>query len=196
MCDINVATLQDRDLSPFIIKKVWTYCLQLWHHQRGEWMPSLITEAPIYLKEDLMSALYGYHIYSHFLFSKTHRDFIRQLLLHLKRCIFFPGNYIVEKGDVDGCMYFIHKGQVIVVDVQETSELTRELLVEGNSFGVAQGLFMIPHQYSYIAHTVVDTISLNLKDWKYLNYWFPASMQSIYKSAAEFNIRSPVRDSR
>lgn len=154
-------------------------------------MPNLITEAPKYLREDLMKALYGNHIHTHFLFSKTHTDFTRQLLLHLKRCIFFPGNYIVEKGDIDGCMYFIHKGQVVVIDIQEKTEIMRELLVQGKSFGEAQGLFMIPHQFSYKAHTIVDAISLHLRDWEYLMYWFPASRECIFKSAAEFGIRTP-----
>lgn len=181
--------LKDRDLSPFILNKVWTYCLQLWQRQRGEWMPNLITEAPKYLKEDLMTGLYGHHIQTHFLFSKTHKDFMRQLLLHLKRCIFFPGNHIVAKGDIDGCMYFIHKGQVVVIDGQDTTEITRELLVQGKSFGEAQGLFMIPHQFSYKAHTIVDAISLHLRDWEYLMHWFPASKECILASAAEFGVR-------
>lgn len=156
-------------------------------------MPTLITEAPSSLKQDLMNALYGHHIHHHFLFSKTHTDFTRQLLLHLKRCIFFPGNYIVEKGDIDGCMYFIHKGQVTVIDIQEKNEAVRELLVQGKSFGEAQGLFMIPHQFSYKAHTIVDAISLHFEDWEYLMRWFPASKQSIYKSAAEFGVRNPLK---
>lgn len=184
-------TFQDRDLSPFILNKVWRYCLQLWHRQRGEWMPILITEAPTYLKQELMSALYGHHIRSHFLFSKTHTDFMRQLVVHLKRCIFFPGNNIVEKGDIDGCMYFIHKGHVSVMDIQDRTETTREILVQGKSFGEAQGLFMIPYHFSYRAHTIVEAISLHFKDWEYLMSWFPASKETIYKSAAEFGIRVP-----
>lgn len=165
--------------------------MQLWQRQRGEWMPHLITNAPNYLREDLMNALYGNHIQTHFLFSKTHADFMRQLQPHLKRCIFFPGNYLAEKGDIDGCMYFIHKGQVIVIDVQDKTEIIREFLVEGKSFGEAQGLFMTAHQFSYRAHTTVDAISLRLKDWEYLMYWFPASKESIFKSAAEFGITLP-----
>lgn len=156
-------------------------------------MPNLITGAPNYLKQDLMGALYGHHIYSHFFFSKTHTDFTRQLQLHLKRCVFFPGNFIVEKGDIDGRMYFIHRGQVTVVDVQDKTEITRELLVEGKSFGEAQGLFVIPHQFSYRAHTIVDTISLQFSDWEYLMRWFPASRETIYKSANEFGVRMPVK---
>lgn len=156
-------------------------------------MPSLITGARKDLKQDLMSALYGHHIHMHYLFTKTHTDFTRQLLVHLKRCVYFPGNFIVEKGDIDGCMYFIHKGQVTVIDVQDKTEVTRELLVQGKSFGEAQGLFMIPHQFSYRAHTIVDTISLKFKDWQYLLHWFPASKECIYKSAAEFGVRAPTR---
>lgn len=118
---------QGLELSPFIFNNVWKYLLQMWHRQRGEWLPSLIAEAPAYLKQDLMQSLYGNHVRRHYLFSRTHVDFIRQLVVHLRRCVFFPGNFLVEKGDVDGSMYFVQEGMVYVYDKQEDSDIPQEV---------------------------------------------------------------------
>lgn len=176
-------------MSPFILRKIWQYLLQLWHRRRGEWMPSLVTEAHSCIRQDLMLSLYGYHIESHFLFAKTHIDFIRQLVVHLKRCVFFPGNFLVEKGDVDGCMYFIHDGEVNVFDVHGENVIPRERLRKGTSFGESSGLFGTRHAYSYKAYTVVDALLLNYSDWEYLLKWFPASNEDIYEKAKQFNVK-------
>lgn len=147
-------------------------------------MPSLITYSPEYLKQDLMYGLYGHHVQSHFLFARTHTDFIRQLVVHLKRCVFFPGNFIAEKGDVDNSMYFIHDGEIDVYDMMGNNENHIETLANGKSFGEAQGLLGIAHKYSYKAKTVVDAVILKYDQWEYLLNWFPASKEVILDAAA------------
>lgn len=152
-------------------------------------MPSLVTQAPPYIRQDIMLNLYGIHIETHFLFARTHVDFVRQLVVHLKRCVFFPGNFLAEKGDVDGCMYFIHDGEVDVFDVHGENVIPREVLRKGKSFGEASGLFNSPHIYSYKAHTVVDALLLRYLDWEYLLKWFPATREEIYEKASQFQIK-------
>lgn len=120
---------------------------------------------------------------------KTHVDFIRQLVVHLKRCVFFPGNFLAEKGDVDGCMYFIHDGEVDVFEMHGENVIPREVLRKRRSFGEASGLFNKPHEYSYRAHTVVDALLLCYSDWQYLLKWFPASQEEIYSKAIQFHIK-------
>lgn len=176
-------------MSPFILRKVWKYLLQLWHRQRGEWMPILVTKAPPYIKQDILYTLYGHHLETHFLFAKTHIDFLRQVIVHFKRCVYYPGNFLAEKGDVDNCIYFIHEGEVSVFDVLGDNIIPREILRKGRSFGEASGLFRSHHEYSYKAHTVVDALLLNYTDWAYLLQWFPASKKEIYEKALQFHIR-------
>lgn len=62
-----------------------------------------------------MTTIYGKLIKDSYIFCRTERDFIRQLCLQLKHRTYFPGDYIVRDGDVDSCMYFIHRGDVRVV---------------------------------------------------------------------------------
>lgn len=146
-------------------------------------MPSLLSSSPEYLKQDLMQSLYGHHIENHYLFAKTHVDFIRQVVVHLNRCLFFPGNFITEKGDVDNSMYFIHDGEVYVYDIMGKNENLKETMEKGMSFGEAQGLLGIPHEYSYKAKTVVDAVILKRNEWEYLMHWFPASKEVIFEAA-------------
>lgn len=152
-------------------------------------MPAIITEAPAYLKQDLMTALFGYHLTNHFLFANTHTDFLRQLVAHLQRCVFFPGNYLAETGDMDGSMFFIHDGEVEVYDKHGNNDILRIILRRDQSFGEAQGLFNIPHDQSYKARTVVDALILKREDWQFLLDWFPASHEEIMERAAEHRLK-------
>jgi hypothetical protein len=65
-----------------------------------------------------MTEIYGHHVRKSYVFSDVDEPFTRQLCQYLKRVIFFPGNFIVQHGDFDNSMYFIHHGEVaILMDV-------------------------------------------------------------------------------
>nr|XP_022912668.1 uncharacterized protein LOC111423625 [Onthophagus taurus] len=187
--DILKQYLKGRDLSPPIFKLVWEYLLQLWNMQRGEWVPKALYDAPSYLKQDIMKSLYMQHIESHYLFENTHIDFLRQLVIHLKRCIYLPGNYIVESGDVDSAIYFIHKGEVAAYMVSGDEEIQCYFLSANMSFGENQGLQKIPYQHSYKAITTVEILVLKKESWDYLVTHFPASYELIQAKSLEYGLR-------
>lgn len=163
----------------------------MWRRSRGDWLPVLIQEAPTTLKQDLMYGLYGKHLETNYLFYNTHIDFLRQLVCHLKRFMFFPGDYIVEKGDVDFTMYFIHNGEVEVYTKKGNMEIAMQLLSKNSSFGVGPGLYHLQHEFSYKAKTIVDILCLCKKDWETLVTFFPASHQEILERAALHGIFRP-----
>lgn len=132
-----------------------------------------------------MYALYGKHLENHYLFCNTHVDFLRQLVCHLKPCLSFPNHYIVEKNDVDSTMYFIHSGDIEVVEVLGKNTFTHNVLNKDMTFGEAQGLYNIPHAYSYKALSVCSILLLRRCDWIELLDWFPASKEQIYTGATE-----------
>lgn len=152
----------------------------------------MIQESPSSLKENMMQALYGKNLSNHFLFSATHKDFLRQLVVHLERFVFSPGDFIVEKGDSDCCMYFVNTGEVNVYQINAKTETKIQQLNAGMSFGEAQGLYCISHQYSYRANTVCDVLILNKNRWEYLLKWFPASREKIATNARELNLQREV----
>ncbi|GJQ67840.1 hypothetical protein Trydic_g16604 [Trypoxylus dichotomus] len=181
--------LSGRYLSPALLNKAWEYYILLWKLQKGECLPTLITEAPSYLKQDVMLYLFGYHLENHFLFAKTHKDFIRQLVTLFERRVYLPGNVIVEKGDVDDTMYFVHSGEVGAFDRQGTDVIQVFVVKSDMSFGEAQGLYNIPYKMTYKAVSVTFVLALRKSVWEYLLKWFPASQETIMQQAVEYNIR-------
>lgn len=126
-----------------------------------------------------MFALYGYHITNHMLFAKTHVDFIRQLIVHMDPKVYLPGQYIIEKGDIDSRMYFIHEGEVKVYDRHGNNEIEQCVLKTGMSFGEYQALMHGEHIRSVKTSMMCIIISLKTTDWNYLLDWFPASKEII-----------------
>lgn len=164
---------------------MWEYLLDLWVRRNGQALPLIIKEAPFYLKQDIMYAMYGRHLENHYLFAKTHVDFLRQLVCHLKPYVFFPNNIIVEKYDVDSTMYFLHSGEVEVYDVMGKNMNLQKVLTKGMTFGEPQGLYNIPHTHTFKAITVCDVLILRRRDWIELLKWFPASEEQIHIGAKE-----------
>ncbi|KAF9821790.1 hypothetical protein SFRURICE_001901, partial [Spodoptera frugiperda] len=132
--------LRDMDLSVHQMSKMWDYVRELWNRQQGKQMPALVYKLPFRLRCQVMQAVYGSHIRESVIFSKTDDDFRRMLVMWMKHCVFFPGNYIVQCGDSDQCIYFIHRGQVEVLTVHPNlTESIYDVLGPEDSFGIAQG---------------------------------------------------------
>ncbi|RVE53569.1 hypothetical protein evm_001710 [Chilo suppressalis] len=173
--------LRDMDLSEHQMNKMWDYVRELWNRQQGRQMPNLIHHLPFRLRCQVMQTIYGSHIRESIIFSKADDDFKRMLAMWLKHCVFFPGNYIVQCGDSDQCIYFIHRGEVEVLTVHPNlTESIYDILGPEDSFGVAQGLFIgVSHHFSFRARTVVDIVYLKLDQWKYLLDFYPASAKIV-----------------
>ena len=73
-----------------------------------------------------------------FLFVACHDDFLRQLLLHLKPLVFYPGNIVVTEGQINNTMYVVHRGSV---EAYIQGETFVEVLGEEAFFGMVCGNF-------------------------------------------------------
>ncbi|XP_013174089.1 PREDICTED: uncharacterized protein LOC106122580 isoform X1 [Papilio xuthus] len=175
--------LRDTDLSDHQMNKMWDYVCELWNRQQGRQMPELVYKLPFRLRCQVMQAVYGSHIRESVIFEKTDDDFKRMLVMWMKHCVFFPGNYIVQRGDSDQCIYFIHRGEVEVLTVHPNlTESIYDVLGPEDSFGIAQGLFVgVQHFFSFRARTVVDIVYLKLDEWKYLLDFYPKSAKLVRK---------------
>ncbi|XP_045767715.1 uncharacterized protein LOC123869033 isoform X1 [Maniola jurtina] len=175
--------LRDTDLSDHQMNKMWDYVRELWNRQQGKQMPKLVYKLPFRLRCQVMQAVYGSHIHESLIFRKADDDFKRMLSMWLKHCVFFPGNYIVQRGDADQSIYFIHRGEVEVLTVhQNLTESIYDILGPEDSFGVAQGLFVgVTHHFSFRARTIVDIVYLKLDEWKYLLDFYPSSAKIVQR---------------
>lgn len=150
-------------------------------------MPSLLLSAPEFIKYDIMGDLYMHHLANCFIFYGVDQTFLMQLSTRLKRHIFFPGNYIAEKGDVDHSMYFVQKGEIYCLEKDEnypTLERSVDLFGKDEYFGTLQGLFVgYPHFNTYRAKTLTEVLVLSLENWKDMRIAFPEVIQTIYERA-------------
>ncbi|KAL3282708.1 hypothetical protein HHI36_005880 [Cryptolaemus montrouzieri] len=149
-------------------------------------MPRIVTDTMAYTNQcALKYDVYGEELRNSYLFQDLKESFLRQLSNSISPVMFFPGNYIVQHGDSDQSMYFVHRGQVDVLTVHPNlTETIHDVLHSGEMFGLPQGLFYgIPHHFSYRARTTVDIGVLQLKDWTDIMILFPRAKEVIYKRA-------------
>ncbi|KAL0883348.1 hypothetical protein ABMA27_016755 [Loxostege sticticalis] len=174
-------------LSPILLKNIEVYTRQLWQRQRGNWLPELAQHAPPCLREDLLSALYIHHLNRPAIFKNLPTYFTRQLVARFKRVVIFPGECIVQEGDIFPCMYFIHEGEVEkwYTDANGQKKVM-SLQTTNGYFGVIPGLYPnVPYQFSYYTRTVVDLVYLRLKDWEDLLAAYPNVRHELYSRAKQ-----------
>ena len=60
---------------------------------------------------------------------------IRQISVRMRHEIYLPGTHIIRSGDVCDSMFFIKKGEVVILDENQNLELCVEILYENECFG-------------------------------------------------------------
>ncbi len=67
--------------------------------------------------------------------SKLDDLIIRQISARMRHEVYLPGTHIIRTGDVCDSMYFIKKGEVVILDENQNLELCVEILYENECFG-------------------------------------------------------------
>ncbi|XP_049829159.1 potassium/sodium hyperpolarization-activated cyclic nucleotide-gated channel 4-like [Schistocerca gregaria] len=175
--------LKEYNVYPAVINQYWKYVCHLWESTRGVQFPTFLSEAPYHLQESIKVSAYGYHIYSNYVFGQCHPDFLRQLIAQLKYEVYFYGNYVAFQGDINNCIYFVHSGQISVIqEHQDRSENIVAELKTGDVFGMVQGLYEnTPYNYTYRVARLSVILTLKFYDWNYLLPFFLPSREEIYK---------------
>lgn len=177
--------LQARDMSPALRKRLIAYGIDLLQQHKLDVMPFFLREAPYYIKVQIMQDLFLEYIRNCNVFAGIKSHFLKQLAARLKRNIYFPGDTIIEAGDVDCCMYFVHRGKVASLEKDPLYPgLSYEtgFFKKGDNFGILQGLARaVPHTATYKAVAKSDVLSLNFLDWLDLRIAFPAVKDLIEK---------------
>ncbi|XP_063363927.1 uncharacterized protein LOC134652695 [Cydia amplana] len=187
--DYNVANLysylEHSGLNKALLECVKDYSALLWQRQRGNWMPELVVEAPLCLREDLYTALYAYHLQDIPLFRSQPAYFTRQLATRLHRVVIRAGRVLLQEGDVFACIYFIHDGEVEKWSTDASGERKLVSMLSTNGFfGLVPGLFPdTPVQFTFITRTVTDMVFLRNRDWRDLLDGYPDIKLDIYAAA-------------
>ncbi|GJQ73319.1 hypothetical protein Trydic_g13688 [Trypoxylus dichotomus] len=174
--------MSNEKVSSPLMKRIILYAEMLWTCKKGNLFPHLLTEAPYYLKEAVLNSMFGFHLSLHPLLQHCHKDLTRQMASYMRTLVFFPGDIIAYVGDIDGCMYFIHEGEIHVLNEDTLhSERVETVLYTDEMFGLDQGLYeKCGHEFTYKAVKYSVIISLHRDDWIHLLEFFPASKSVIY----------------
>lgn len=180
--------LDRQDVSPTLVRRIWLCLVLLWKNERGSVYPKLLTVVPRLLQYTVLSQCYQHHIDQNVIFKKCHKDFRRQLARQLRARTFYDGDYIVFKGTVEECMYFIHEGEVLILTEDATfREDVVGKLVIGQFFCIVQGFNPVPSVYSFRSAADSVILKLDKAKWNYLLDFFPASKECISEALADYS---------
>lgn len=104
--------LNSNNTSKFTRKNVMLYIKRLWYASNGEQVPSAMKLLNNATRNELLFNVYGYLLKKSIIFADVEDIFLKHLCQHLTRALYFSGDFIVQKGDFDKTMYFIHRGKV------------------------------------------------------------------------------------
>jgi voltage-gated potassium channel len=132
MEDVN-SFLSYKSVPKRLKNKVNDYYQYIWYNRMVQSEKGLISNLPDSLKTEISLHIHKQLIERVPFFKDVDKDFIGEIILHLKEKIFLPGDYIIKKGDYGNCMYFIRSGSVNVLSLDESS--TYATLKDGDYFG-------------------------------------------------------------
>ncbi|XP_063898424.1 uncharacterized protein LOC110381481 isoform X1 [Helicoverpa armigera] len=194
--DSNVQTMLtyfiNNGICVSLAEMVKKYADQVWTRQKGDWLPELVYQAPLCLRQDLFTALYIHHLEAPPTYRRLPDYFKRQLCARFSRVVIFPGKCIVREGDTFNTTYFIHEGEVEkwYTDNAGEGQLMSVLYTNGY-FGCISGLFRnAGFQFSYYTRTVVDLVYLELSNWEDLLESYPDVKMMLYGVTKELRKES------
>ncbi|KAF5288618.1 hypothetical protein FQR65_LT11989 [Abscondita terminalis] len=174
--------MKQEQVSSSFYTKIINYVGMLWRTDNGPTFPYLLLELPQHLRESILNDVFSTYINNNPIFTKCHKDFKRQVVSYLKNETFFKRDYIVFNGSVNGCMYFVHDGEVQAIIDNQGERCVVNILKSGSYFGIGQGIFPgKPYLHSFQALKTTTILMLEFEKWKHLLDFFPASEETIYQ---------------
>ena len=151
--------------------KVTEYYNYLWESRQGQREQQVLDDLPLSLKTEISLQINKDIIQKVDLFKNLSEKFIREVINELKPEVFIPGDYIVHKGDEGDGMYFISKGEVDVLNDEETASLIT--LKDGQFFGEIALIQEGPRTKSVRTRTYCDLYKLEKEKFLVLLAKYP-----------------------
>jgi len=112
--------------------RVRSYYHYMWQNKKGYQDNSIVEDLPVKLQSDLYLHINKPILEKVPFLKGAHPDLIEDLVHQLEFRICVPGERVFRKGDHGDAMYFVHKGQVEIIDDDGNTIVT---LGEGAFFG-------------------------------------------------------------
>jgi len=147
------------------IRAYFDYC---WLRHMDFAGQELVNELPVQLRQTVSLQTHGYKLRRLVLFANVDESFLGSLATYLQPEVFLPDEYILVKGQISNCAYFVERGRVQLIWVKEGKNARNEFVVRADYFG-EHGLFQSKqHLYSARAMTHCDTYSLRRFDFEHV----------------------------
>jgi len=172
------------------IEEVRHYFKLHWCRCRGMRFYGLMEELPYTIRADVAMEIYGPNMRSSRILGKLDENLIRQICARIRHEIYFPGSHIVRAGDVSTSMYFIKKGEVVILDGNSNLELCVEILYENECFGEVKILLVREHyRFSYVARLESEVGVLHKDDLEAVLKTHPRIFDELREKANRVKVR-------
>lgn len=124
--------MRDRQVPRKLQARVRDYYNYLWESRMGQQV-EMLEDLPTSLRIEIALHLNRNILRKVPLFEKASETFLRELVLHLVPVVSLPGDTIVRRGEIGQRIYFINKGSVEVLSIDEGAVVAT--LNDGDFFG-------------------------------------------------------------
>ena len=175
--------MKNRGIPPDIQNRVISYFNYLWESGMGQDEFTILSELPPSLRLELTLHLNRRIIQKVPIFAGASDAFVRELVSGLRPIVFTPGDDIIRRGELGDEMFFINRGRVVVLAVNERDVVAE--LSDGNFFGEMSLLSSQPRMASIRAVDYCELYSLDKGTFDRVLTAFPDFAKHIRAVAAE-----------
>jgi CRP-like cAMP-binding protein len=128
------------------------YYKLVWKRFRGMPYYLLLRELPYPLRADICFEIYESNLKNSRVLGSVDDQVLRQLTARIRHEFYLPGGHIVRGGNVCDAMYFVKRGEILIIDENMGIELCVETLYENDCFGEIK--ILLPreaYRFSYVA---------------------------------------------
>eukprot|EP00756_Hemistasia_phaeocysticola_P010971 Hpha_TRINITY_DN15070_c0_g1::TRINITY_DN15070_c0_g1_i1::g.124896::m.124896/K04952/CNGB1; cyclic nucleotide gated channel beta 1 len=177
------------------LDEVQGYYRSMWLHCKAfstEEQDGIINDLPeilaISIRVELNAVIVGKIPLFHKL--KDDRRFLLDIVSALQFFVALPGQVLVHKGDVGDEMFFLHRGEIAIID---DNEVTIAVLYDGAHFGELSLLFNQTRQATARAEQFSQLYLLTKGDFDSAVDFYPEALLEILDGAAQLFTQQPRR---
>ncbi len=175
--------LKYRNIPSDMQKKINDYYNYLWESRRGYDETSVLEDLPAPLQESVALYLNKDIIEKVPIFKGASSELIKDIIMNMQPVVFTPGDNIVKAGEVGFDMFFISKGSVDVLSVDEQTRYAT--LTDGQFFGEIALLLSTPRTATIKAREYCDLYRLDKETFDRILTRYPSFKQNIESLAEE-----------
>jgi voltage-gated potassium channel len=127
------ALLKYRNIPGKLTQRIRNYFIYMWKHRLDSNEDLFMEKLPEGLRLELLTFLKQDMIKNLDLFHKVSDKFVSDFAMNLKEIVITPDEYLFHEGDIGKRVFFVIKGELVVLTVEDSKEIAR--LKSGDIFG-------------------------------------------------------------